>query len=606
MRSISLFSGIGGFDLGFERAGIKCDSVCEIDTSAQAVLRNHFPGAKLYDDVRKIGVKTHGRRTVDLICGGFPCQDVSIAGRRAGLAGERSGLWFEFKRIIEELLPRFVVIENVPGLLSSNGGRDIQIIIDALTQIGYTVDIDIKDAQEFGVPQRRRRVFLTCVRLDDLLQRRTDLSKQISADLLSQILLNAWGATQQVSSLVPLHSVYEKPIERCVSLLSKMTGLLEITRERLACKKYQNGLDALLDQFGEEGKNSESGLIKRSEIQKGENSGKTVMYPFDLKAENGDMNISSWLREYLDAVCETGKGCTTSTLKNQITDHQIYIFSVMALLITERILLSTDWSESYWSAASSLSTLIQENMNYARQASNNLFIESGLRDSWRDYLSSASNIQDELERRVGNISAAEVLFERESGTGDTAPRREAGKKDVAYSLRANPSHSGDKGDGGVNTTLIPSRSVAQSLTSSNTQNNGGGGITDRSTPTLIVMAHGQANAEIVSDGSPSLTTNHEAPILWEMPHADEAVRENGEVVPTIQARMGTGGNQVPMVGVRRLMPVECERLQGFPDGWTEGLSDSVRYRLLGNAVAVPVAEWIGRRIVESEKKKEIF
>jgi len=397
MRSISLFSGIGGFDLGFESAGIKCDSVCEIDTSAQAVLRNHFPGAKLYDDVRKIGVKTHGRRTVDLICGGFPCQDVSIAGRRAGLAGERSGLWFEFARIIDELEPQWAVIENVPGLLSSHKGKDFAVIVQWLAERGYGVAWRVLDAQYFGVPQRRRRVFI----------------------------------------------------------------------------------------------------------------------------------VGSF----------------------------------------------------------------------------------------------------------GDGRAAEVLFERESGTGDTAPRREAGK-DVAYSLRANPSHSGDKGDGGVNTTLIPSRSVAQSLTSSNTQNNGGGGITDRSTPTLIaavaqtltsggnghrghqdgvnstllpvVMAHGQANAEIVSDGSPSLTTNHEAPILWEMQHASEAYRESGGIAPALQARMGTVGNNIPMVGVRRLMPVECERLQGFPDGWTEGLSDSVRYRLLGNAVAVPVAEWIGRRIVESEKKKEIF
>lgn len=577
MRFLSLFSGIGGFDLGFERAGMTCDTVCEIDASAQEILRRHFPHARLIDDVRKAGKETHERKSIDLICGGFPCQDVSIAGRRAGLAGERSGLWFEFARVIDELEPQWVVIENVPGLLSSNRGRDIQIIIDALTQMGYTVDIDIKDAQEFGVPQRRRRVFLTCVRLDDLLQRRTDLSKQISADLLSQILLNAWGATQQVSSLVPLHSVYEKPIERCVSLLSKMTGLLEITRERLACKKYQNGLDALLDQFGEEGKNSESGLIKRSEIQKGENSGKTVMYPFDLKAENGDMNISSWLREYLDAVCETGKGCTTSTLKNQITDHQIYIFSVMALLITERILLSTDWSESYWSAASSLSTLIQENMNYARQASNNLFIESGLRDSWRDYLSSASNIQDELERRVGNISAAKVLFESESGARDNPQSREAGK-DIAFSFRASPSHSGDKGDGGINTTLIPvafgwNKSASQTLRWSSS-------ATDAlqaspSSNPAIVMAHGQANAEIMISRSPSLTVNHEAPIMF-------------------------APNDNRMIGVRRLTPLECERLQGFPDNWTAGLSDTARYRLLGNAVAVPVAKWIGRRIVEEQ------
>jgi site-specific DNA-cytosine methylase len=87
-------------------------------------------------------------------------------------------------------------------------------------------------------------------------------------------------------------------------------------------------------------------------------------------------------------------------------------------------------------------------------------------------------------------------------------------------------------------------------------------------------------------------------LIWEMSHADEAVRTNGDIAPTLQRRMGTGGNQVPMVGVRRLTPLEAERLQGFPDGWTDGQSDSVRYRQLGNAVAVPVIEWLGRRIME--------
>ena len=588
MKSVSLFSGIGGFDLGFQRAGIECVAVCEIDKNAQSVLLRRFPEAKLFDDVRKVGKETHERKSIDIVCGGFPCQDVSIAGKRAGIAGERSGLWFEFARVIDELEPQWVVIENVPGLLSSNKGKDIQVIIDYLTQIGYTCDIDIKDAQEFGVAQRRRRVFLTCVRLDVLLKQRTNLSKQISADLLSQILLNAWGATQQASSLVPLHSVYEKPIERCVSLLSRMTGLLEITRERLACKKYLNSLDVLLDQFGEEGKNSESGLIKRSGIQKDENSGKTVMYPSDLKAENGDMNISLWLKEYLDAVCKTEKAVTTSTLRNRITDYQIYIFSVMALLIVERILLSTDWSSSYWSVASSLSTLIQENMNYARQASRNLFIESGLRDSWRDYLDSASNIQGELECRIGNIRAAEVLFESESGTWDNPPSREAGKE-VAYSLRANPSHSGDKGDGGINTTMIANTVQAQEAKKSNSpENNYVLAFGWNKSPSQTMSVTEKAGA---LQASP--TSN---PAIWEMSHADEAVSENGEVVPTLQARMGTGGNQVPMVGVRRLMPIECERLQGFPDGWTDGQSDSARYKQLGNAVAVPVVEWIGKRI----------
>ena len=152
----SLFSGIGGFDLGFENAGMKCLWQCEIDTAARSVLTRRF-GVPIYDDVRSVGT---GTPTVDLVCGGFPCQDVSVAGKRAGLAGKRSGLWFEFHRILAELRPRWVVVENVPGLLSSNGGRDFAVILRGLVELGYGVAWRILDAQYFGVAQRRRRVFV--------------------------------------------------------------------------------------------------------------------------------------------------------------------------------------------------------------------------------------------------------------------------------------------------------------------------------------------------------------------------------------------------------------------------------------------------------------
>jgi len=99
----SLFSGIGGFDLGFERAGMSCKWQVEIDDAAAGVLDRHWSGVAKYKDVRNVG--RDNLETVDVICGGFPCQDLSIAGKRAGLDGERSGLWFEFRRIVEELKP---------------------------------------------------------------------------------------------------------------------------------------------------------------------------------------------------------------------------------------------------------------------------------------------------------------------------------------------------------------------------------------------------------------------------------------------------------------------------------------------------------------------
>jgi len=158
MKFGSLFTGVGGFDLGFERAGMKCEWQVEFDKNCQNILRKHWSETELFDDVRTVG--RHNLKPVDVICGGFPCQDVSIAGKRAGLAGERSGLWSEFARIIDELEPKWVVIENVPGLLSSNRGRDFATVIRWLAERGYGVAWRILDSQYFGVAQRRRRVFI--------------------------------------------------------------------------------------------------------------------------------------------------------------------------------------------------------------------------------------------------------------------------------------------------------------------------------------------------------------------------------------------------------------------------------------------------------------
>lgn len=349
----SLFTGIGGFDLGFERAGMSCAWQCENDSAASLVLARHWPHVYNTGDVHNVTRDNHA--PVDLICGGFPCQDVSIAGKRAGLAGERSGLWFEFHRIIAEFGPQWVVIENVPGLLSSNGGRDFAVILRGLVECGYGVAWRILDAQYFGVAQRRRRVFI-------------------------------------VGSL-------------------------------------------------------------------------------------------------------------------------------------------------------------------------------------------------------GDGRAAEILFESEGVFGNPAARRTVGQ-DVAYSLRSNPSHSGDKGDGGVNTTLI-----ADTLTAQYANNRGAQAGNSCKTSNLYVMA-GQANAEIVSDGVPSLTTNHEAPILFSARHGTESDISHTLTVSTMPYffdRQKSAGESD--IGARRLTPVECERLQGFPDGWTAGQADKPRYRQLGNAVAVPVAKWIGERIV---------
>jgi len=165
MKTIgSLFAGIGGFDLGFERAGFKTAWAVEIDQKAQAVLRLRFPDAELHDDVTQVGADCLG--PVDVVTFGSPCQDLSVAGKRAGLAGGRSGLFHESARIIRELRakygkPDFAVWENVPGAFSSNGGRDFAVVVQEMVNLGARdVAWRVLDSRFFGVAQRRRRVFL--------------------------------------------------------------------------------------------------------------------------------------------------------------------------------------------------------------------------------------------------------------------------------------------------------------------------------------------------------------------------------------------------------------------------------------------------------------
>jgi DNA (cytosine-5)-methyltransferase 1 len=380
LRYLSLFSGIGGFDLGFDRAGMVCAGQVEIDDYCRRVLAKHWPDVPRLNDVREVNGDEFG--SIDLICGGFPCQDVSVAGRRAGLAGERSGLWHEFHRLIDRVKPRVVAIENVPGLLSSNGGRDFATVLRGLVECGYGVAWRILDAQYFGVPQRRRRVFI-------------------------------------VGSL-------------------------------------------------------------------------------------------------------------------------------------------------------------------------------------------------------GDGRAAEILFEREGGGGGVAPRRGQGSdiaRDVATSLR----HGGGNGrgynlDAEAGLTVAPFDLAQITSRVNRTTVNAGGPAWPLNTSAQAHIAYVTTHALTAEghDASEDGTGRQNLiPVLafTERTRPDGRTFEAQEDLAYALTNPGSGGRTHSRqiaggFGVRRLTPVECERLQGFPDGHTEGQSDSARYRQLGNAIAVPVAEWLGRRIAEAQQQEK--
>lgn len=151
----SLFTGIGGLDLGVERAtGWRCAWQVECDPFCRAVLERHWPALPRFHDVRFIDGAT--LPPVDAIVGGFPCQDVSLAGKGEGLTGARSGLWFDMLRIIADAKPRGVLIENVPGLLR----RGLDVVVTGLDALGYEVEATNLGAIDVGAPQRRRRLFI--------------------------------------------------------------------------------------------------------------------------------------------------------------------------------------------------------------------------------------------------------------------------------------------------------------------------------------------------------------------------------------------------------------------------------------------------------------
>jgi DNA (cytosine-5)-methyltransferase 1 len=167
--TLDLFSGIGGFTLGLSATGgFRTVAFVEIDPFCQKVLAKHWPKIPLYKDIRQVGLQYGG---IDLICGGFPCQDVSLAaqGNQQSILGDRSGLWWEYLRLISEGLPRWVIIENVENLLR----KGLNIILSQLAALGYDAEWRVLGACHAGLPHIRKRLWVVAYRHGDGVQGRS-------------------------------------------------------------------------------------------------------------------------------------------------------------------------------------------------------------------------------------------------------------------------------------------------------------------------------------------------------------------------------------------------------------------------------------------------
>jgi DNA (cytosine-5)-methyltransferase 1 len=158
LRVLDLFSGIGGFSLGLEQTGgFETVAFCEIDKEAGKVLKKHWPNVPIFTDVKTLNKEEVDKfGPIDVICGGFPCQDISCAGNREGIHAKRSGLWWKFQRLISDIRPKYVLVENVSALLI----RGLDEVLGSLSEIGYDAEWEIIRASEFGLPHRRERIFL--------------------------------------------------------------------------------------------------------------------------------------------------------------------------------------------------------------------------------------------------------------------------------------------------------------------------------------------------------------------------------------------------------------------------------------------------------------
>ena len=193
MKVLDLFSGIGGFSLGLERAGMETIAFCEFDEHAQKVLRKHWPDVPIHSDVRSLNGHDY-RGAVDVVTGGFPCQDLSTAGEKAGFSGERSSLYIEMLRIISECRPQFAIFENVTGLLTGDSGRWFAKFLYDLAEIGFDAEWHCITASDIGAHHHRDRVWIVAYPNEALIERGS-VSKRVQTELA-----NSYGRSSNRSA----------------------------------------------------------------------------------------------------------------------------------------------------------------------------------------------------------------------------------------------------------------------------------------------------------------------------------------------------------------------------------------------------------------------
>jgi DNA (cytosine-5)-methyltransferase 1 len=543
----SMFAGIGGFDLGFERAGFRVAWCIEFNKHAQAVLRKRFPLAKIYGDIREVDPLT--LESVDVICGGFPCQDVSVAGKRAGLAGGRTGLFFDAIRIVRQLQPRLLILENVVGMLSSNNGLDFAAVLREVGEGWNCEEVAwrVLDSQYFGVAQRRNRVFIV---------------GGVAAGHAEKIL--AFG-----------ESVCRNPPPRRKA--GQDAAADPQASSTASCRGYGGSSQSVSDTVtskrhkGSGGPaGSECGLFVAEIPMYQEVVG--PLLAVDYKGINNQYVHAEKVIVTPNTLSPVAAAFRKSRRAQSSTDCETWVDDGLA-----NTLNGFDTGDTRTTHAVCAIPIHDQATRWAGK--------NGEKSDGKGNGFGIGKDGDPSPTLTQGDKHAVAVIPFCINMGGDRGGASVSRGNMSYTLTTNEPHA-------VGIFPIDLRNATRNADKLDAQNRQGCGIGNEGDPSPTLLGHHTPTV--------ALTARESGQGYWMQDSISGTLRAEGENRPSRPSNVICNTSMV----VRRLTPVECERLQGFPDGWTDigtaekPTSDGNRYKQLGNAVTVNVAEWLARRAMD--------
>lgn len=495
MKYISLFAGIGGFDLALDRLGHECVYTSEWDKHAAKVYELRFNRPVDTRDIKT--VPTEEIPEHDLLVGGFPCQAFSIAGKRLGFDDTRGTLFFEIARILKDRQPNFVILENVKGLISHNKGHTLKTILEILQDLGYLCNIEIYNSKDFGVPQNRERIYFVCRHINTILtdgdQKNSTISKKIIQEYLFQILLN------NLTEVKKLQETNSKDLVIGYLLLKEINQ--NLLKKNLP-ESIKGGISTVMEEKS-----------------------------FQLKEEMWQ-NIDTLLKNILEESYPNVNRFTTLTVIKQIIESKTYTYTQMLVVILLAIVHLRNSSKNLWEEILSNLILKQENTFYEKT----IYREEERIEQNSNFTNESDKLKEETFEKfiVGHLrgQSRPEVFSFGKSNSDTSKTSE--EDNITRTITTTHAHSW-----GWNISYVINQ-------------------------------------------------------LTNPPHSGQRVYGTDGIAPTV-----TTGKKVWIPEgkvIRRLTEIECEKLQGFPPRWTEGISSTQRYKCLGNAVTVNVVYEVAKNL----------